>query len=277
MRSGYGGRTRGVFPIVWTPLVLFTPGTLGAWYDVSDLSSLFQDAAGTVAAVVDQPVGRINDKSGNGNHLSQATSGLRPTLRLSGGKYYLQFTGGGQVLTGASNSAFKFMHLFANGAHAAVGARAGIVADPNAAYALMGTGAATGGSYGFTLFHDTRDSIRDRQLALIVGAGGGTAVYDGATAAGTAAANTDLSFAISLAPNAVSTPATLYIENASSATISRTAAPVNANSTYPFQLGAGGNSAISFVGRFYQAVLYDRQATTDERNNLESWVQGKMP
>jgi hypothetical protein len=69
-------------------------GTQGVWYDPSDLSTVFQDAAGTIAGAVDQPVGRILDISGNGNHASQAVSGDRPTLRSSGGLYWLEFVAG---------------------------------------------------------------------------------------------------------------------------------------------------------------------------------------
>jgi hypothetical protein len=69
-------------------------GTQGVWYDPSDLSTVFQDAAGTIAGAVDQPVGLILDISGNDNHASQAVSGDRPTLRSSGGLYWLEFVAG---------------------------------------------------------------------------------------------------------------------------------------------------------------------------------------
>lgn len=62
------------------PLSLFANGEQGAWFDPSDLSSMFQDAAGTIPADYGQPVGLILDKSGNGNHASQATATARPTL-----------------------------------------------------------------------------------------------------------------------------------------------------------------------------------------------------
>ena len=54
---------------IFTPAALFTTGVNGAWYDPSDFSTLFQDAAGTTpVTAVGQPVGRILDKSGRGNH-----------------------------------------------------------------------------------------------------------------------------------------------------------------------------------------------------------------
>lgn len=60
---------------------LFARGEQGAWYDPSDLSTLFQDAAGTIPVTgVEQPVGRMLDKSGRGNHATQATATSRPVL-----------------------------------------------------------------------------------------------------------------------------------------------------------------------------------------------------
>lgn len=78
---------------------LFASGEQGAWYDPSDLTSLSQDSAGTVAAAVDSPVGRMMDKSGRGNHVTQATDGFRPILRQDAGlKYYLEFDGADDFL-----------------------------------------------------------------------------------------------------------------------------------------------------------------------------------
>jgi hypothetical protein len=60
---------------------LFANGEQGVWYDPSDLSTLFQDAAGTLPVTsVEQPVGLMRDKSGRGNHASQPTTTARPIL-----------------------------------------------------------------------------------------------------------------------------------------------------------------------------------------------------
>lgn len=78
----------------FNPASLFAASDAGAWYDPSDLSSMYQDSAGTTAAVVGQPVGKLNDKSGNANHAIMGTAALRPILRQdTGGKYYLEFDG----------------------------------------------------------------------------------------------------------------------------------------------------------------------------------------
>ena len=58
---------------------MFAHGEQGAWYDPSDLPTLFQDTAGTVpVTAVEQDVALMLDKSGRGNHASQATSTKRP-------------------------------------------------------------------------------------------------------------------------------------------------------------------------------------------------------
>jgi hypothetical protein len=73
---------------------LYQLATDGAWFSVSDASSLFQDAAGTTPAVADgDPVGLIRDKSGFHNDATQSTSSARPVLRLNGGDPYLEFSG----------------------------------------------------------------------------------------------------------------------------------------------------------------------------------------
>lgn len=71
------------------------PTAQGAWYDVSDFRTLFQDSSGTVPVTgVGQPVGLHLDKSGLGNHRHQPTTAARPILRQdSGGRYYLEADG----------------------------------------------------------------------------------------------------------------------------------------------------------------------------------------
>lgn len=76
------------------PASLVTGGTAGLWIDPSDLASMFQDAAGTVPAAIDAPVGRVLDKSGRGNHATQSVAASRPMLRRdTDGRHSLEFDG----------------------------------------------------------------------------------------------------------------------------------------------------------------------------------------
>lgn len=81
------GYTVGAAPApAFTPLSLFSGGVQGVWYDPSDLTTMFEDSAGTAPVhtpgngVADSPVGKIMDKSGNANHATQSTSTAKPTL-----------------------------------------------------------------------------------------------------------------------------------------------------------------------------------------------------
>lgn len=65
----------------FSPLGLFRSSEPGVWLDPSDLSTLFQDAAGTTpVTAAGQSVALVLDKSGRGNHATQPASSARPTL-----------------------------------------------------------------------------------------------------------------------------------------------------------------------------------------------------
>ena len=77
---------------------LFSAGEQGAFYiprpTVNGAQVLFQDSAGTVPVAADgDPVGRMLDQSGNGNHATQAVSGARPVYRTDGTLHWLVFNG----------------------------------------------------------------------------------------------------------------------------------------------------------------------------------------
>jgi len=91
-------------------------GNNGAWFDPEDMSTMFQDAAGTTpVTALEQPVGKWLDKSGNNYHAAQPITASRPTLSARynqllnsatlstqsvttvAAKYTLSFTGTGSV------------------------------------------------------------------------------------------------------------------------------------------------------------------------------------
>lgn len=75
---------------------LFANNEQGFAFDFNDLSTMYQDSAGTIPVTgVGQPVGRVLDKSGRGNHATQSTSSKRPILQQNAttGAYYLAFDG----------------------------------------------------------------------------------------------------------------------------------------------------------------------------------------
>lgn len=93
----------------WTPAQWFLASEQGAWYDPSDMSTMFQDSAGTTpVTAMEQPVGLILDKrlglvrgpelmingdfsAGNANWSSSVTGAN--AITFSGGSVRLQTTG----------------------------------------------------------------------------------------------------------------------------------------------------------------------------------------
>lgn len=72
---------KGYVEPVFDPLDLFALGQLGAWYDPTDLSVMFQtNTEATPVTAQGQTVGRINDKTPNAFYASQSTAANRPLL-----------------------------------------------------------------------------------------------------------------------------------------------------------------------------------------------------
>lgn len=94
---GFNNVVRGAqFPAGGIIDSLFANGEQGWWYDVDDLSTLWQDTEATIpVTAVGQIVARIDDKSGNGNHRVQPNAGFQPKLQLDAttGHHYLDYDG----------------------------------------------------------------------------------------------------------------------------------------------------------------------------------------
>lgn len=88
------GGLRGVIPgVVWTPAALFADGQQGVWYEPKP-EYLYQDSAGTTPVTADgQPVGYMQDLSGNGNHATQSTAAAKPLYRTDGTLHWLEGDG----------------------------------------------------------------------------------------------------------------------------------------------------------------------------------------
>lgn len=83
IRSAFGGRY-GLSLLAQSMGIVRKYG--GALYNPSNLASLFQDSAGTIpVTAAGQPVGLMLDVSGNGFHVSQATTTARPLYQIIDG------------------------------------------------------------------------------------------------------------------------------------------------------------------------------------------------
>ena len=105
---------------------LFSASEQGAIYIpkpiVNGAQALFQDSAGTVPVTADgDPVGRMLDQSGNGNHVTQSVSGSRPVYRTDGTLHWLETNGVNQFLSG---NAFVWAISLTTGVSVSVGMEA---------------------------------------------------------------------------------------------------------------------------------------------------------
>lgn len=94
----------------WSPLDLFQLGIVGAWWDDSDISTLWADASRTIPASVNGEVLGQTDKSGSGNHRT-GTASTGPILRQrADGHCYLDYAGAKTLQVPSSQSLFKYLH-----------------------------------------------------------------------------------------------------------------------------------------------------------------------
>lgn len=243
---------------------LFRAGEQGVWYDPSDLSTLFQDSAGTTPVTgVGQPVGKILDKSGRGNHATQATATSRPVLQQdSGGRYYLSFDGTDYFLVTAS------INFSATDAMTAI---AGVrkLSDAAIGEVLDLSYTSSGGSFFL------------RNGTASVGGATWSSGSRGSSAAATAlVATTGASYAspISsvLACNLkISTDTNeLRVNGASAATASGDQGTGNFGNL-PLYIGRRGNGTLPLNGRTYQIIVRGAATDTATLQRIESYVNSK--
>jgi hypothetical protein len=111
LREAEALKRAGTWPLVAVPLPV-TSG-LQLWLDASDASTLFDATSGGSLVAADGAVARWEDKSGNGRHATQSTSGDRPLRKtaIQGGLDVLRFDGTSDFMTvPSSTAAFKFLH-----------------------------------------------------------------------------------------------------------------------------------------------------------------------
>ena len=119
---------------IFKPEDLFFLGEQGAYYSPLDLSTLFQDAAGTTPVTADgDPVGLAVDKSGNAVDAAQSVSASRPVYNMSPSRLSLDKVDDALVITVPTGGWIGTMVLATNQGTASYG-----VSIPAGAYNLGG-------------------------------------------------------------------------------------------------------------------------------------------
>lgn len=143
---------------LWSPKVYFANNEHGAWYDPSDLTTLFIDAQGTTPVTsAGDPVGLMLDKSGNNVHARQLLSAYRPIYRIDEyGNAFLDSKNGGYMNIDAS---FDFLVTRTGASLAmALGKMSVDIAS------VIGNDSVRLANRGFGIYLDDRDSSNPMML-----------------------------------------------------------------------------------------------------------------
>ncbi len=246
-------------PQTFTPLNLFLAGELGAWYDPSDITTLFQDAAGTIPVTgTGQPVGLMLDKSGQGHHASQTTAASRPTYTESGGLQYLLFDGVNDFLVTASIdlTATDEMSLFA-----------GIRKLSDAARGMVCEFSVNVGLNNGTFFLDAPTSAANNISFAARGAGSaGVPLVSGLVA--------PISLAVSADAN-ISADSARVRTNGGTYTATATDMGAGNFGNYPLYIGNRGGVSLPFSGHLYSLVIRNSLTTAAVVSSTELYVAQK--
>ena len=144
INNWWGSGNVGVAPI-FSPLALFAAGEQGVWYDPSDLSTMFQDEAGTVPVTdAGQPVGLWLDKSGLNNNATQINMAQKPLYQTTPDRLVLDKIDDRLVITVPTGGFVGTMVLATP-----EGTAAYEVNIPEGSYNIGGLGAGGGGGQYF--------------------------------------------------------------------------------------------------------------------------------
>lgn len=236
-------------------LAVFALCAQGCWYDPSDFSTLFQDAAGTIpVTAAGQPVGKILDKSGKNNHLSQAVEANRPTLEVDElGYYYLNYDGVNDLESATIDfTASDKMTIAAT-------FKTGIVSD----YSVMSLGAVTADAGTFDFGTYLGGAVLYRSGATPFGARA-TESFGASTITVSTTCN------LGGATQATENPVLRVDGDQYSLTDYGSGDTGGGNfGEYTFKLGSG---LYQFGGRIYGAMVFDIILTTEQLETVEAYL-----
>jgi len=220
---------------------------------------MFQDSAGTTPVTTDgQSVGKILDKSGRGNHASQATAAARPLYKTDGTYHWLQFDG---VDDSLSTAAIDFtmtdsMSVFA-GFYKASDAGTGILVElssnsntNNGVFALIGP-SASGGS---DLLYRSKGTVNSSTTITSVLS---SVKY---VSANMSKISTDL-FEMRL--NGVSRQSLATDQGSGN------------YGNYIMYIGMRGSASAAFIGNLYPLIIRGALSDAQQITDVETWINRK--
>lgn len=262
--GAYGGSR------AFDPKSLFELGEQGVIYDPSDLSTLWQDSAGTTpVTAAGQPVGRMLDKSGRGNHVSFGEGANRPMLRFNAttGCYYLEPDGVddfGVTLPIDFTATYKVTVI--TGIRKLVDTPAGMLLEQSANFG------STPGAFGIA----SPPGVGG--VSYYAGVSQGAPNYRVASVSGYPGARSDV--LVAQYDNSAPADADKIKISVSRSTPTRAFSGIGTGLTYtmgngPLYLFRRAGTALPFNGHFYGLVIVGRLTTDAETRNVERLYANK--
>lgn len=244
--------------VSFLPSSLFAAGIQGVWYDPSDMSTMFQDDAGTTpVTALGQSVGKILDKSGRGNHATQATASSRPIWQQdASGYYYLGFDGSNDSLSTSSIdfSGTDKMTLWTG--MRKLSSPFGFVTE------LSPVVTSNNGSFALFTFTDSK---------VYFGSNGTTANYQQVATSAESAPLTG----VYTCESDIGGPRLSIRKNGALSSSNTTSQGSGNFGNYALFIGRRNNSSEPFNGRIYSFILRGAASSSTEISTTETWVNAK--
>jgi hypothetical protein len=252
--------------------------------DASDAGSLFDATSGGSLVAAEGGVGRWEDKSGNGNHATQATSGSRPLLKLNNqnGLPGLFLDGTDDFL---SATIAGFQSLTATTILMVAKPTAAAAADTNTGiFCAFGNTGGASGSYpsnsGLLVSHST-GLFSGEYLAIGVDLSGTAGRLGSSSYRRSAAQSVAIAAAFSPSGTQVfQNNSAVTLDLASGATTSTNSSPAQTGYTVDNSLHIGAvrasGSITGFAAMtFHEVLVYDRVLSAGEQTSLWNYLSPK--
>lgn len=240
--------------------------SLAAWYDFSDATTMYVDAGSTLVSSDGDLIYQINDKSGHGYHLTQATSGLRPVYKqsirngLDVGRFSAASLQKLNVAGGIGTKAAQFTN-FSAFASTVVTTRAFVFASANGGATIVYgcheiQPSATDGAVGYYFGTDANLSTGRSDASVI--ANGTWAVVADRYTSGTAEE--------------------LWVDGSTvSVTTTSTTASANTGTTLDFSIGGLGayGGSLTYGGDIGEVVCFANDLSTDDMTAMNDYMTGR--
>lgn len=251
--------------VQFSPRQLFVAGEQGAWYDPSDQTTLFSTHDSTTPGVaVGNPVGKILDKSGRGNHATQSTLAARPVLQVDeNGLPYLLFDGIDDCLFTSSIN-------FASTDKMTVWAGVRKLLDARGVLFETGIGSSTG---SFAV--EAPDAAVPRYLMRLIGNVGSGSVATPSSYPALISNVITLIYDLAAASNLTKMDMRINGADQSMINVSGTVGSGNFGN-HPLYVGRRNNNNLQWNGRLYSLIIRGNQSTEAQITRIGTWVNQSM-